>query len=70
MARGRFRTKGAPNWAHVEYEPGWTTLPITEQVYRERAYEPRFDELPWRETARDNIPPVQALGRPSANVAP
>lgn len=69
MARGRFRTKGAPNWAHVEYEPGWSPLPITEQVYRERAYEPLFDELPWRETAREIVPPVQARERPGADVA-
>jgi hypothetical protein len=50
MAKGHFRTKGPPNWAHVEYEPGWTALPITEDVYRHRGYEPLFDELPWRGT--------------------
>lgn len=47
MAQGRFRTKGLLNWALVEYEPGWQPFPVAEQVYRQRAYEPPFEELPW-----------------------
>jgi hypothetical protein len=51
MARGLFRTRGSglPNIVHVEYEPGWTPLPIVEQVYRERVYGPAFELLPWVE---------------------
>jgi hypothetical protein len=48
MAKGQFKTKG---WAHVEYAPGWSTFPIAEKVYRERAYEPAFDDLPWEDAS-------------------
>lgn len=65
MARGRFRTKGASNWAYVEYEFGWTAFPILEQVYRERAYEPRFDDLPWGATGEGLL----ATGQDRRNLA-
>jgi hypothetical protein len=45
--QGRYRTPGekdGPNTAFVEI--GRVGIVITEQEYRERGYEPDFDELP------------------------
>jgi hypothetical protein len=45
MARGIFRSPGNPPWAQVDY--GMHSVPIPEPEYRQKGYEPDFDELPW-----------------------
>lgn len=47
--QGRYRSEGEsgqPNTAFVEI--GTIGLDITEQEYRDKGYEPDFDELPWK----------------------
>jgi hypothetical protein len=47
--QGRYRIqgeKGQPNMAFLEI--GRIGVEVTEQEYRDRGYEPDFDELPWK----------------------
>lgn len=46
---GRYKTQGEngkPNTAFVEV--GRIVFELSEQEYRDRGYEPDFDELPWK----------------------
>ena len=47
--QGRYRIqgeKGRPNLAFLEI--GKIGMEVTEQEYRDRGYEPDFDQLPWK----------------------
>lgn len=57
--------RASSNLAHVEYAPGWTAPGVAGRVYRERAYDPPFDDLPWGETAES----LSSSGRRRQNLA-
>jgi hypothetical protein len=66
MTRGLYRTKTKSGecFVRVEYKimigakPIIEIMELTERRYRERAYRPIFDELPWNE---DNDAPEAAV---------
>lgn len=52
LRRGIYRIKnpeGLEDDAQVRDVAGGSDMPLSESVYRERGYEPPFDDLPWRE---------------------
>ena len=44
--RGLVRVKGDPNLVQVEFGP--FSRPVTEREYKAAAYEPPWEELPWK----------------------
>lgn len=50
--RGLYRIwqeEGVENDAYVEYSDGGPCIQMLESQYRERWYEPPFEELPWQD---------------------
>ncbi len=50
MRRGLYRTLGTdgrPN--DVRVDDGGISVPVEEEIYRARGYQPPADELPWKE---------------------
>jgi len=49
LRRGIYRIKNPPPYeddAQVEDVHGGSSMPLSESIYRERGYDPPFDELP------------------------
>jgi len=54
--RGIYRERkgwGSQDSAHVKYDER-QELDLPEDRYRDRGYQPPFDELPWKDEANDN----------------
>ena len=60
MRRGLYRILGVggrPN--DVRVDDGGISVPVEEGIYRERAYQPPANELPWEEDYLQQHPPAK-----------
>lgn len=51
LRRGIYRVDGVgglPNWAQVEDVNGGSSMPLDEDIYRQRRYQPPYESLPTR----------------------
>jgi hypothetical protein len=48
----RRKIRNNPIWVQVSY--GQNSMPIPEDIYRTRCYEPDFEQLPWEEDTEKN----------------
>lgn len=57
LRKGVRRHRGTPpieNWAIVVDVNGGSSMPLDESIYRERGYQPPFEELPWNDEVKKN----------------